>query len=127
MSRLKKIRGVVDVNTMTKGVYRAFIYKWVKIIKKQLDKHKGKDWNNTWGIRINPEGDKNGISLNLVGCPIVDFAKKHGYMDIMPLLCKVNHVQMEVLHGRLIRNHTVADGAEECDYWSLGDRETELV
>lgn len=127
VSRLKKISVILNVNTLTRGIWKKLIYKFVGVIKKQADEHRGKDWNNTWGIKINPEGHKNGISLTLVGCPIVDFAKKHGYMNMMPFLCKMDHIQMEVLHGTLIRKHTVADGANECDYWILGDKETELI
>lgn len=61
----------------------------------------------------------------LVGCPLADFAKAHGYMDILPQLCAAD-VTAAAVHARLIRHHTVAQGYETCDYWYVGERNTEV-
>lgn len=60
--------------------------------------------------------------LHLVGCPLVDFAEKYGYMDIMPYLCETDHITAELMNAKLLRNHTVAKGAVSCDYWYVGNR-----
>ncbi len=68
----------LDKPWLLKPVYR--------VLQKVADKnnaHKGKEWNNTWGIQVNPKGHEHGLSMTLVGCPIADFAKAHGYMDIL--------------------------------------------
>lgn len=52
----------------------------------------------------------------------MDFAKKHGYMDIMPYLCETDHITAALMNAKLLRNHTVAMGAESCDYWYVGSR-----
>lgn len=101
------------------------LYKWIESIKKKSDKYRGNKWNNTWGIEVNPNKHKKGVAMTLVGCPIADFAKEHGYLDIMPVLCKTDHTTVEMLHGKLIRHHTVAEGYDKCDYWIIGDKDTE--
>ena len=85
---------------------------------RRLNKHK-KDgsWNNTWGMKVNPQKRKEGISIHLVGCPIADFARETGYGELMPYFCEADGAVMEALGGTLHRDHTVAEGFEECDYW----------
>lgn len=85
---------------------------------RKLNKHKAdSSWNNAWGMRINPRGHEEGISIHLVGCPIADFAKENGYGELMPYFCETDKAVMEALGGTLYRDHTVADGFDECDYW----------
>ncbi len=85
---------------------------------RKLNKHKADgSWNNTWGMKINPLRHTEGISIHLVGCPIADFAKKNGYADLMPCFCETDKAVMEHFGGTLYREHTVADGYEDCDYW----------
>ena len=91
-------------------------------MQKKVEKHKSKgEWANAWSVQINPENYKEGCSFHLVGCPLVDFAKKHGYMELMPYMCKTDHMAAQLIHAKLLRNHTVAEGAESCDYWYVGD------
>ena len=33
-------------------------------------------------------------------------------------------ISAEAIHAKLIRHHTVAQGADTCDYWYIGDQET---
>ena len=60
---------------------------------------------------------REGISIHLVGCPIADFAKKNGYSKLMPYFCETDKAVMEHFGGTLYREHTVANGYEDCDYW----------
>ncbi|MBR1584556.1 MAG: L-2-amino-thiazoline-4-carboxylic acid hydrolase [Clostridia bacterium] len=53
-------------------------------------------------------------------CPIAEFAKAHGYLDIMPAFCNSDYPAMEMIHGHLIRKYTCAH-ADICDYWIVGD------
>ena len=47
----------------------------------------------------------------------MDFARENGYGELMPYSCEADRVVMEALGGTLHRDHTVAEGFEECDYW----------
>lgn len=120
--RFKAVSKFVNLNHLLCKPVVSIVYKLIGIIKKQADKHRGRDWHNTWGIEINPDSHIKGIAMTLVGCPIADFAKEHGYAHLMPVLCKTDHKQIEMLHGKLIRNHTVAEGYDKCDYWIIGDK-----
>ena len=53
-------------------------------------------------------------------CPVAEFAKEHGYLDIMPAICNSDYAAMEMIHGHLIRKNTCAN-ADICDYWIVGD------
>ena len=97
---------------------RGFIHMMFGMRAKKLNKHKADgSWGNTWGMEINPKKHKKGISMHLVGCPIADFAKAHGYSELMPYFCETDRQVMEAFGGTLYREHTVADGYEDCDYW----------
>ena len=68
---------------------------------------------------MNPENRTEGYSFHLIGCPI---AKEHGYEELLPYLCRTDHVLAEVLHARLIRTQTEALNGDRCDYWYVGDK-----
>lgn len=89
----------------------------------KVNANKGGAWNNTWGVQVNPEGHDHGLAMTLVGCPLADFAKTHGYTEIMPWLCRADERTASAIHARLIRHHTVAQGHETCDYWYVGDQD----
>ena len=54
--------------------------------------------------------------------PIAKYAKENGYEELLPHLCRTDHVLAEVLHARLIRTQTEILGGPYCDYWYVGDR-----
>lgn len=118
-------------NNRTAGKIIDFNWKWVqkiygylyKILKKQTDKHIADgSWHNTWKFRLNPEGRDEGVSVHLIGCLVFDFAKAHGYLEIMPALCHSDYKIFEPFHCKMIRYHTVANGDEYCDFWQVGDK-----
>ncbi|MBU5488287.1 L-2-amino-thiazoline-4-carboxylic acid hydrolase [Clostridium sp. MSJ-8] len=100
------------------------IYGWAYIIvKKETDKHIADgSWNNTWKFELNPEGRSEGVNIRLIGCPVYDFAKAHGYENIMPALCKSDYKIFEPFHCKMIRRHTVANGDGYCEFWQVGDK-----
>lgn len=118
--KLGFLKKLFDFNKpwMAKLMYRIYI----PYAKKANENKQNGKWNNTWGVVINPEGYTEGCSFHLVGCPLVDFAKKHGYMDFMPHLCELDHAMAALMNARLLRNHTVSSGADSCDYWYVGSR-----
>ena len=83
-------------------------------------------WNNAWRVRINPDKKAEGLQMVLVGCPIADFAQKHGYMDLMPAMCNPDFDNMPELGIHLIRPNTVGMGCPVCDYRFVGDKSPEV-
>lgn len=91
--------------------------------ERQLKEHQAKgEWMDSWQIAVNPEHHTEGYSFHLIGCPIAKHAKEHGYEELLPYLCKTDHVMAEVLHARLIRTKTEILGGDCCDYWYVGDK-----
>lgn len=90
------------------------------------EKRNNGEWGNNWRVEINPLNRKKGVAFDLIGCPLADFAKKHGYLNLMPVLCNFDYLTASLIHARLIREHTVAEGYESCDYWYIGDKESEI-
>lgn len=113
-------RKLIDFNKpwVAKLMYKLYI-PYAKKAEKNTTNGK---WGNAWKVIVNPENYTEGCSFHLVGCPLVDFAKKHGYMDIMPYLCETDHVTAGLMNAKLLRKHTVALGSESCDYWYVGTR-----
>lgn len=52
-------------------------------------------------------------------CPHAEFAKQHGLLHVLPLLCNADYWGMEQLHGALIR-HGTCGNADCCDYCIVG-------
>jgi len=68
-----------------------------------------------------PFDPEQGIRYRFERCPIAEFAKKHGFEEIMPAMCNGDFPAMELVHGKLIRKHTCAN-SDVCDYQMVGDR-----
>ncbi len=114
---LKAYFGTIDMNT-EKGIKR-----FGSMMKKNAiwaEKHPA-DWN-TWDFHFDDELHEDGFYYHFTHCPIADFCGKYGYEEINPVLCNIDHITMGMMHSRLIREHTVAEGAGICDYWTIGDK-----
>ncbi len=100
------------------------LYGWMYVIvKKQMEPHIADgSWNNTWKIELGKEKRMEGVDIRLVGCPVYDFAKMHGYTAIMPALCRSDYKVFEPFHCKMIRYHTIANGDDYCEFWQVGDK-----
>lgn len=61
------------------------------------------------------------IYYEFTACPVCEFAKKHGLLEVMPALCNPDYRAMELLRARLVRTKTCAIG-DRCDYTIVGDQ-----
>jgi len=123
--RLRFLGKIVNGNK-SKWIYKVLEKIYTKY-KKQLDEHRGKgEWTESWDVRINPDNRTEGFCFHLVGCPIACHAKEHGYEELLPYVCRTDHMLPEVLHARLIRTRTEALGGDCCDYWYVGDKSAAL-
>lgn len=103
----------VDCN---KPFLRGLMYKAFTRAKSACDRWHDYEMNVTAYDKDKP------IYYEFTACPAAEFAKKFGFDDIMPALCNVDFASMELLHAKLIRTTTCANGCK-CDYAICGDRD----
>ena len=118
LSPLMNINHKIILNPFRKYLYKSY-KKYADDVKKNQTEGK---WLGTWLMRVNPNNTDEGIAFTLVGCPLVQYAKKYGYMEIMPHMCNLDHQYAKLMHAKLIRTHTVATGSDSCDYWYVPDK-----
>jgi hypothetical protein len=117
LSPLMNINHILVLKPFRKYLYKSY-KKYADNVRKNQTEGK---WLETWEMRVNPNNTEEGIAFTLVGCPLVQYAKKYGYMDLMPHMCNLDHQYAKLMHAKLIRTHTVATGADSCDYWYVPD------
>ena len=90
---------------------------------------KNADWANahpedyrTWDFNFNEELHKDGFYYHFTRCPICDFCKQYGYEEITPALCGIDYATAKLMHAKLIRKETLAEGGSMCDYWMVGNK-----
>ena len=79
---------------------------------------------NAWHdyeMSVAPYDKDKPIYYEFTACPIVEFAKQHGLLEVMPAMCNPDYAAMELLHAQLVRANTCAIG-DKCDYTICGDR-----
>ena len=54
-------------------------------------------------------------------CPNAGFARSHGLLHVLPLLCNSDFFGISEIHGQLIRCGT-CDNSGRCDYLVVGDK-----
>lgn len=140
---LSRMKGISDNNPMASNITMSFvtISIWLaserkitpdqmsEVMKIALDWKPMKmfcgmiDMNTEKGIRnFGKMMHKNGFYYHFTRCPIAAFCKEYGYEEINPVLCNIDFITMSMMYSRLIRKHTVAEGAGICDYWTVGNK-----
>ena len=108
----KKLR-FVDFN---KPIYKKLMYKSFLSAKKRRN-----HWKD-YKMDVAPYDKNKPIYYEFTFCPVADFAKRFGFEEIMPSLCKVDYKCLEIMHAKLIREHTCVE-TDRCDYTIYGDEE----
>ena len=72
-------------------------------------------------VNIDAPYDKehHAASYSFTQCPNAEFAKKHGLLHVLPLLCNSDFFGISELHGTLIRCGTCGN-SDVCDYLIVG-------
>ena len=65
------------------------------------------------------------IYYEFTACPLAEFARQYGLLEAMPALCNPDYTAMELLHAKLVRTTTCANGSK-CDYAIYGDKDPAL-
>lgn len=103
----------VDIN---KPFWKKLMHRAFTTAKKRCDA-----WHD-YEMAVEPLDPSGPIRYVFTACPAAEFAKQFGFTDIMPALCNVDYVSMELLHAKLVRTGTCANGCL-CDYAICGDRD----
>ena len=82
-------------------------------------------WND-YVMNVAPYAKDQPIYYEFTACPVADFAKQFGLLDVLPALCNPDFTAMELLHARLVRKTTCGNG-DRCDYTIYGDRDPALA
>lgn len=78
-------------------------------------------WHD-YEMTVAPYEKNKPIYYEFTACPAAEFAIRNGFAEIMPALCNVDFAAMELLHARLVRTTTCANGCK-CDYAICGDQD----
>lgn len=142
MAIWKAADGAIDIdsyrtvvrNTATKSFLRKFIGKSdlnspEGIKNGNAKMHRMKEWadshpqyqGKTWDFNFDETLHRDGFFYYFTQCPINTFARKYGYLEVLPVCCELDHILTEASHGKLIRKYTLATGGSMCDYWIVPD------
>ena len=108
-----KLSKFVDCN---KPFFRKLMYQSFRNAEKQCDQ-----WHD-YEMRVGPFDKAQPIYYEFTACPAAEFAKKHDLLEVMPALCNPDYMAMELIHAKLIRKTTCANGCK-CDYTICGDKD----
>ena len=103
----------VDCN---RPFFKRLMYKSFSNAKLKCDK-----WND-YEMYVAPFDEDKPIYYEFTACPAAEFAKRHELLEIMPALCNPDYAAMELIHARLVRKTTCANGCK-CDYTICGDKD----
>ena len=89
-----------------------------------------RDWANlhpryrdkTWDFNIDEKMHRDGVYYYFTRCPLNNFARKYGYLEILPACCELDYLITEANHAVLHRDQTLASGGTMCDYWVVPDK-----
>ncbi|MBR1560423.1 MAG: L-2-amino-thiazoline-4-carboxylic acid hydrolase [Clostridia bacterium] len=113
---LRAVFGITDLNKTPK--------KWERDMRKYakwFEAH-GADHPVNWQVSFDESRHRDGSFYYFTRCPICEFCEREGIAELMPALCGTDEVMFRLQHGRLHREHTIANGDGICDYWVVGDR-----
>ena len=106
----------VDCN---RPVFRRLLFAAFRRTKKQCDR-----WHD-YQMQVAPYDPHQPVRYAFTACPLAEFAKQAGLLEVMPALCNPDYEAMALLHARLVRTTTCANG-DRCDYAIYGDRDGRL-
>ena len=115
---LRTVFGMTNLNRTPK--------KWYRDMKKYdawFNKHGG-DYPVNWNVHFDERLHQDGSFYYFTRCPICEFCNREGIAELMPALCSTDEVMFRLQHGKLYREHTIAQGDHVCDYWIVGDQVT---
>lgn len=78
--------------------------------------------DKTWDFNFDESKHRDGLYYHFTRCPLEAFARKYGYLEVLPVCCETDYLVAEATHGVLHRESTLATGGSICDYWIVPDK-----
>ena len=76
----------------------------------------------TWDFNFDAERHRDGFYYHFTKCPLNNFARREGMLDVLHVMCEMDHLTAKLMHAKLYRAQTLARGGAFCDYWYVGDK-----
>lgn len=76
----------------------------------------------SWDFNFDETKHKDGFYYHFTQCPLNNFARKEGYLEVLPVMCDIDYLTAKLMHFTLHREQTLAGGGTKCDYWFVGDK-----
>ena len=109
----RRLAKFVDCN---KPFWKRLMYRIFATSKRKCDR-----WGD-YQMSVAPYMKGKPIYYEFTACPVAEFAKRHDLLEVMPALCNPDYGAMELIHAKLVRTTTCANGSK-CDYAICGDRD----
>lgn len=114
-----RVMGLV-MNANTRAGLRRFAAK-KRAAQRWLEAHpQYKDVS--WDFHFDETLHRDGFYYHFTRCPLNAYARAHGMLDILPVMCDIDYLTAGLIHARLEREHTLATNGALCDYWFCGDK-----
>ena len=101
-----------DIRESLKGLYE----------KKEWADSRPQYRDKTWDYNIDETKHRDGVFYYFTNCPLNNYARKYGFMEILPVCCELDYLITEANHAVLHRDQTLASGGSMCDYWVVPDK-----
>lgn len=102
----------VGLQRVSEGLHRSA--RW-------LDEHPQYQ-NLSWDFHFDETLHQDGFYYHFTQCHLNTIARKEGFLEILPVMCDVDHLTARLMHAVLHREQTLATGGDKCDYWFVGDQ-----
>ena len=76
----------------------------------------------SWDFNFDETLHRDGFYYHFTQCPLNNYARQHDMLDILPVMCDVDHMTAALMHAKLHREQTLASGGGMCDYWFYGNK-----
>ena len=70
----------------------------------------------TWQFHFDDDRGGTIAHYHYTRCPINDLARQEGLMEILPVMCETDYLNLENKHARFTREHTLAEDGPYCDF-----------
>ena len=116
---IMKVMGILINANKASGIKR--IQKMMERDAKWLDEHPQYK-KYSWDFHVDEKKHKDGFYYYFTKCPLNTFARREGYLEVLPVMCDIDHITASLMHAKLNRKYTLASGGKVCDYWFVGDK-----
>ena len=78
--------------------------------------------SKSWDFNFDASKHRDGFYYHFTQCPLNNFARREGLLDILPVMCDMDFATAKLMHAKLHREQTLASDGRICDYWYVGDQ-----